>query len=255
MKPRVYFVAACFIVCLLSLSIASCSKAAYDLSQVDSDVYLIGTPSYQVIVEVTSGYYEEEIAEHNCECSKPAPDFSHADYDKYTIMTPLYQIIEEPSGYYYRIATSRKVFAEGVYYRELYIDDIETGIIRLFTSAGPNAHSVQYFDVWKDRTSERFAISSAYDDYAAENNTEECLIAYFDFPRSVLIVRDIFNEHGFSTEIDRGFISATCNRLVILNENEIYIDHHVFADGYSDDDLIAGNKAEFVRIREVVKFR
>jgi len=207
----------------------------------DSDKY-IQTPSYQIPNEKTS--------ERNCTFPPPA------ESAKYVIQTALYQILElETSEYYYKIGTSWKVFAEEVYYREPYIDSIQDGIIRLFLGSGTSCSSVQYFDFWKDRASESFFIYSVYADYAAENNTEECLLAYFKFPWNILIIRDIFNEQGFYMEIDRGFISATCNRIVILNENEIYLDYSVFADGYSDEDLIKGNPVEFKNIREVVRFR
>lgn len=188
--------------------------------------------------------------------SKPDFDFLHVDSAKYMINTPLYQIFEEEtSEYHYKIGTAKKVFAEGVYYREPYIDNIHNGIIRLFQGAGTNASTVQYFDVWKDRTSKPFFIYSVYADYVDEKKTEECLLAYFDFPRNILIIEDVFDEQGFSTEIDRAFISATCNRLIILNENEIYLDYDVFTDGYSGYDLFEGNQVMFRNMREIIKFR
>ena len=185
--------------------------------------------------------------------------------NRYIINDVFYQIIdlsteEQPFGpYYYKIEMNKKVFAEGVKERtEPEIDYISTGVIRLFMGFGSNAFSLQYFDVWNDRTSEVFSPYAGYADYA-DSKTNECLIAYFKFPsasgKNVLLIRDIFDEHGFSVEIDRGFISATCNNIIILNENEIYLDYDVFADGYSNDDLIAGNPVEFKNIREVVKFR
>lgn len=181
------------------------------------------------------------------------------DSEKYIIQTPLYQVYEEElQEYRYKIGTSKKVFAEGVKDgTEPKIDDIGNGIIRLFMGFGTNAFSVQYFDVWGDRTSKVFFPYSIYADYA-DPKTKECLIAYFAFPdtsEKVLLIKDIFNEQGFSMEVDRGFISATCNRLIFLNENEIYLDYDILADGYSNDDLIAGNPVEFKNIREVVKFR
>lgn len=71
----------------------------------------------------------------------------------------------------------------------------------------------------------------------------------------MLIIKDIFNEEGFLTEIDKGFFSATCNKLIFLNEDEIYLDYDVLADGYSNDDIMAGNHVEFKNIKEIVKFR
>ena len=184
--------------------------------------------------------------------------------NRYIVNDPLYQIIElsteeQPFGpYYYKIGTSKKTFAKGTHNREPRIDVIGDGIIKLFMAFGSNAFSLQYFDVWNDRTSEDFAPYATYADYV-DTKTGECLVAYFGEVRSygenVLLIKDIFNKQGFSTEIAKGFFSATCNRITFLNENEIYLDYEVFADGYSEDDLIAGNSVEWENIQEVVKFR
>ena len=185
---------------------------------------------------------------------------SKTENEKYIIQTPLYRIYEEGlQKYRYKIGTDKKVFSKGVKNgTEPKIDNIENGIIRLFMGSGTNNFSVQYFDVWGDKTSKVFYPYSIYADYA-DSKTKECLIAYFESPgdygKNILLIKDIFNEKGFSAEVDRGFISATCNRLVFLNENEIYLDYDVLADGYSNDDLIAGNPVEYKNIREVVKFR
>lgn len=198
-----------------------------------------------------------DIESSNGETS--SDDLLIMDSEKYIIQTPLYQVYEEGlQEYRYKIGTGKKVFAEGVKDgTEPKIDDIGNGIIRLFMGFGTNAFSVQYFDVWGDRTSKVFSPYSIYADYA-DSKTKECLIAYFAFPdtsEKVLLIKDIYNEQGFSMEVDRGFISATCNRLIFLNENEIYLDYDILADGYSNDDLIAGNPVEYKNIREVVKFR
>ena len=183
---------------------------------------------------------------------------------RYIVNDPLYQIIDlstkkQPFGpYYFKISTSKKVFVEDIKPREPRIDNIGDGIVRLFQAFGSNAFSLQYFDVWNDRTSEIFSPYTIYTDYI-DIESKEHLVAYFDFPRSskknTLLIKDIFDEQGFSMEIDRGFISPTCNKLIILNANEIYIDYDVFADEYSNEYLREDKFVDYKNIREIVKFR
>ena len=185
--------------------------------------------------------------------------------NRYIVNDPLYQIVElsteeEQAGpYFYRIGTSEKIFAEDVKQGTApQIDSVGSGIIRLFMDSGTDTFSVQYFDVLQNRTSETVFPHSVYADYV-DAKTNECLVAYFDVPhasgKNVLRIRDVFNAQGFSIEIDREFISVTCNQLILLNENEIYLDYDVLADEYSNDDLATGKSIEFKNIREVVKFR
>lgn len=182
---------------------------------------------------------------------------SQMDSNKYIIQDVFYQVYEEGlQEYRYRIGTSRKTFSEGVTERtEPKIENIGDGVIRLHIGSGTNAFTVQYFDVYKDRTSEEFYPYTIYADYYDEK-TGEGLIAYFRLlPNSsgkyILNVKDIFNKNGCSAEIDKDFISPICNRIVFLNESELYIDYDVYAEGYSYGDV----DAEYVNKREIVKFR
>lgn len=185
-------------------------------------------------------------------------DLPKTNSKKYIIQTPLYQVYEKDlQKYSYKIGIGTKVFAEGIKNgTEPQIEEIDNGIIRLFMGFGTNAFSVQYFDIWGDRTSKVFSPYSIYADYT---DSKGCLIAYFPAPdtssKNALLIKEIFNDDGFSTEIDRDFISNTCNELKFLNENEIYLDYDILADGYSKDDLISGRHVEFKNIREVIKFR
>lgn len=166
---------------------------------------------------------------------------------EYIVQTPLYQIYEQSSqDYRYRIGTENKIFVDDVKHgTEPQIEDIGNGIIRLFLGYGTNAFSVQYFDIWGDKTSSVFNPYSVYADYA-DASKGEYLIAYFDvssFDKKSLTITDIFGEQGFKTTVERDFASATCNRMVFLNENEIYLDYDVFTDD------------RLSNVREVVKFR
>ena len=158
--------------------------------------------------------------------------------------------------YHYRIATDRKVF----------VDDIKRGIAPsinmvegevacLILPYGSGLKTVQFFNLRKDLTSDVFPIYSGYKTYTKWPFEGEVLIAYFDFARCVLIIRDVFDDEGFYIEIDRGFISAGCESLIFLNEDEIYIEYSIYADGYSKDDVIAGKAVEYVTVREVIRFR
>ena len=187
--------------------------------------------------------------------TSPDTPLNNADLsDKYIIQTPLYQIYEESlQKYRYKIGSDQKTFAEGTENgTEPEIEEIDDGIVRLHMGFGTNAFSVQYFDIWNDRTSVVFSPFAIYADYV-NPKTKECLIAYFEYDATsekyILTVKDIFNEKGFSTKIDKDFSSGTCNELVILNESEIYVDYAAL----SGSNL--GKSAEFESVRDVIRFR
>ncbi len=178
----------------------------------------------------------------------PSDYLENDNSEKYIIQTPFYHIYEQGlQDYRYRIGTNYKIFVDDVKHgTEPQIEDIGNGIIRLFLGYGTNAFSVQYFDVLGDKTSSVFNPYSIYADYA-DTSKGEYLIAYFDLSsfneKKSFIITDIFGEQGFKTIVERDFESATCNRMVFLNENEIYLDYDVFTDG------------RLSNVREVVKFR
>lgn len=163
----------------------------------------------------------------------------------YIVQTPFYQIRETGLGQYsYKIATDNKVFAEGTKTgTEPQIEDIDGGIIRLFMGHGTNAFTVRYFDIWGDKTSTVFYPYTVYADYA-NKNTNTYLIAYFGFENRALIVSDIFDPRGFCTEINKGDESRIYNNVIILNENQIYVEYTVVADN-----------GESQSVREVINFR
>ena len=185
---------------------------------------------------------------------------------RYIVNTTYYQILdlspkEHPhSAYYYRIFSHNKVFAEDTTKRDPVIKHIDAhhNVIKLFQTYGSNVHTAQYFDVHEEKSSRVFSIYSNHAEYV-DYYTKECLLAYFESPRdygeNVLLIVDIFDEQGFSIEISKNFFQAGCNRLVFLNESEIYIEYTVLAEGYSGDDVVAGKHVEFETIREVIKFR
>ena len=169
--------------------------------------------------------------------------------EKYIVQTPIYQIYELGlQDYRYRIGTKNKTFVDDVKHGSgPQIDSIGSGsgIVRLFLGYGTNACSIQYFDVWGDKTSPVFHPYTLYADYA-DDLKEEYLIAYFDvasFGKKELTITDIFGEQRFKTIIERDFAAPTCNRMVFLNENEIYLDYNVRIDD------------QLSNVCEVVKFR
>lgn len=173
--------------------------------------------------------------------SNVQPDSS----DKYIIQTPLYQVVEIELGKYeYKIGTSNKVFTEGTKLgTEPQIDDIGNGVIRLFMGYGTNAFSVQYFDVWEEKESTVFNLYSVFTDYVNKNNNTY-LFAYFDFLNKSLVIRDMFDDNGFYAEINKGNESIIYNDIIILNQNQIYLDYTI---------TDSNNKSKTVQ--EVIKFK
>ena len=157
--------------------------------------------------------------------------------------------------YYYVIKDRERILAEGRKTKSHpIIEWVGDRIIRLKLLQGMGSNSLQYFDLRNDRISESFHIMNSSADYI-DIRTGEYLLARIDPVRYVLIITDIFGDQGVCIEIDRGFYSTWCNRIVFLNESEIYVDSVVFSDGFSKEDAIAGRPFETEQNREVFRFR
>ena len=152
---------------------------------------------------------------------------SDTDTSKYVIQTPFYQIYEEDlQKYKYRITSGKDVLVEDIKTgTEPQIEDKGDGILRLFLGFGSNAFSVKYFNVYDKTVSEEFNPYTIYADYV-NAKTKEYYIAYFkpeENPK--LYIRGFFNSSEFSTELDLNFSMPTCDKLIFLNEEEIYIEY------------------------------
>ncbi|MBQ9977300.1 MAG: hypothetical protein IJP21_01745 [Clostridia bacterium] len=151
---------------------------------------------------------------------------SDIDTNKYIIQTPFYQIYEEDlQKYKYRITSGKDILVEDTKPGTApEIEDKGDGIVRLFLGFGTNAFSVKYFNVYDKTISEEFYPFSIYADYI-NTKTKEYYIAYFkpeENPK--LYIRGFFDSSEFSTELDLDFSMATCENLIFLNEEEIYIE-------------------------------
>lgn len=164
------------------------------------------------------------------------------DTNKYIIQTPFYQIYEDGlQEYKYRIGSSNHALTEDVKTGTApQIEDKGSGIIKLHLSFGTNAFSVKYYDVYNKAASEEFNPYSIYADYV-DTAKKEFFIAYFkpgDSPK--LYIKGFFDSSEFSNQLDLNFSVATCDKLIFLNESEIYIE-------YTDADL--------TQMKQVVNFR
>lgn len=152
---------------------------------------------------------------------------SDTDTDKYIIQTHYYQIYEVGLGKYrYRITSGNDVMVDEIKVRtEPEIDDLGDNILRLFLGFGTNACSVRYFDTHNKTVSEEFNPYTIYADYI-NTETKEYYIAYFvpeENPK--LYIFGFFDSADFSTELDLDFSMPTCESLIFLNEEEIYIEY------------------------------
>ena len=151
---------------------------------------------------------------------------SDIDTNKYIIQTPFYQIYEEDlQKYKYRITSGKDILVEDTKPGTApEIEDKGDGIVKLHLGFGTNAFSVKYFNVYDKTISEEFNPFSIYADYI-NTKTKEYYIAYFkpeENPK--LYIRGFFDSSEFSTELDLDFSMATCENLIFLNEEEIYIE-------------------------------
>ena len=152
---------------------------------------------------------------------------SDIDTSKYIIQTPFYQIYEEDlQKYRYRITSGNDVLVEDVKAgTEPRIEDKGDGIISLFLGFGTNAFSVKYFNVYDKTISEEFNPFSIYADYI-DTKEKEYYIAYFKHEeKPKLYIEGFFDSSEFSTELDLDFSMAACEKLIFLNETEIYIEY------------------------------
>ncbi|MBR2921947.1 MAG: hypothetical protein IKC10_01355 [Alphaproteobacteria bacterium] len=152
---------------------------------------------------------------------------SEIDTSKYIIQTPFYQIYEEDlQKYKYRITNGKDVLAEDTKTgTEPQIEDKGDGVLRLFLGFGTNAFSVKYFNVFSKTVSEEFNPNSIYADYV-DTKEKEYYIAYFKpEEKPKLYINGFFDSAEFSNELDLNFSMATCDKLIFLNEEEIYIEY------------------------------
>ena len=162
---------------------------------------------------------ENELSDQNSQIT--------IDESKYIIQTPFYQIYEEDlRKYKYRITSGKDVLVEDIKTgTEPQIEDKGDGIVRLFLGFGTNAFSVKYFNVYDKKISEEFNPYTIYADYV-DTKEKECYIAYFKpEEKPKLYIRGFFESSGFSNELDLNFSMATCEKLIFLNENELYIEY------------------------------
>lgn len=152
---------------------------------------------------------------------------SDIDTSKYIIQTPFYQIYEVGlQKYKYRITSGKDILVEDFKIgTEPQIEDKGDGILRLFLGFGTNAFSVKYFNVYNKTVSEVFNPYSIYADYI-NTKTKEYYIAYFKpEEKPKLYINGFFDSSEFSNELDLNFSMATCDKLIFLNEEEIYIEY------------------------------
>ena len=152
---------------------------------------------------------------------------SDIDTSKYIVQTPFYQIYEEDlQKYKYRITSGKDILVEDTKCGTApKIEDKGDGIVKLHLGFGTNAFSVKYFNVYDKTISEEFNPYSIYADYI-NTKTKEYYIAYFKpEEKPKLYIRGFFDSLEFSNELDLNFSMATCDKLIFLNEEEIYIEY------------------------------
>ena len=170
------------------------------------------------------GTNQENTSENDLPINNSQTDI---DTSKYIIQTPFYQIYEEDlQKYKYRITYGKDVLVEDIKTgTEPQIEDKGEGIIRLFLSFGTNAFSVKYFNVYDKKRSEKFNPYTIYADYV-DTKEKEYYIAYFKpEEKPKLYIKGFFDCSEFSNELDLNFSMATCEKLIFLNEEEIYIEY------------------------------
>ena len=152
---------------------------------------------------------------------------SDIDTSQYIIQTTFYQIYEEDlQKYRYRITSGNDILVEDIKTGTApQIEDKGEGVLKLHLGFGTNAFSVKYFNVYDKTISEEFNPYSIYADYI-NTKTKEYYIAYFKpEEKPKLYIKGFFESSGYSNELDLNFSMATCEKLVFLNETEIYIEY------------------------------
>ena len=166
--------------------------------------------------------------ENNSENDLPINN-SQTDIDtsKYIIQTPFYQIYEEDlQTYKYRIASGNHILVEDIKTgTSPQIEDKGDGILKLYLGFGTNAFAVKYFNVYDETVSEEFHPYSIYADYV-DTAKKEYFIAYFKpEEKPKLYINGFFDSSDFSNELDLNFAMATCEKIIFLNETEIYVEY------------------------------
>lgn len=152
---------------------------------------------------------------------------SDIDTSQYIIQTTFYQIYEEDlQKYRYRITSGNDILVEDIKTGTApQIEDKGEGVLKLHLGFGTNTFSVKYFNVYDKTISEEFNPYSIYADYI-NTKTKEYYIAYFKpEEKPKLYIKGFFESSGYSNELDLNFSMATCEKLVFLNETEIYIEY------------------------------
>ena len=152
---------------------------------------------------------------------------SDIDTSQYIIQTTFYQIYEEDlQKYRYRITSGNDKLVEDIKTGTApQIEDKGEGVLKLHLGFGTNAFSVKYFNVYDKTISEEFNPYSIYADYI-NTKTKEYYIAFFKpEEKPKLYIKGFFESSGYSNELDLNFSMATCEKLVFLNETEIYIEY------------------------------
>lgn len=147
--------------------------------------------------------------------------------NEYIIQTPFYQIYEEDvQTYKYRIVSDNHILVEDIKTGTApQIDDKGDGILKLHLGFGTNAFTVQYFNVYDKTVSEEFHPYSIYADYI-DTAKKEYFIAYFKSEeKPKLYINGFFDSSEFSNELDLNLSMATCERIIFLNETEIYVEY------------------------------
>ncbi|MBQ3182960.1 MAG: hypothetical protein IJB57_04770 [Clostridia bacterium] len=152
---------------------------------------------------------------------------SGIDIDKYIIQTPFYQIYEDDiQRYKYRIANGNHILVEDVKTGTApEIEEKGDGILKLHLGFGTNAFTVKYFNVYNKTASEEFHPYSIYADYI-DTEAKEYYFAYFKpEEKPKLYINGFFDSSKFSKELDLDFSMPTCEKIIFLNDKEIYIEY------------------------------
>ncbi|MBQ4154511.1 MAG: hypothetical protein IJE01_04855 [Clostridia bacterium] len=187
-------------------------------------IYLLILSVVLILSFSACGTNQENNSENDLPINNSQTDI---DTSKYIIQTPFYQIYEEDlQKYRYRITSGNDILVEDIKTGTApRIEDKGEGVLKLHLGFGTNAFSVKYFNVYDKTISEEFNPFSIYADYI-NTKTKEYYIAYFKpEEKPKLYIKGFFESSRYSNELDLNFSMATCEKLVFLNETEIYIEY------------------------------
>ena len=152
---------------------------------------------------------------------------SGTDEERYIIQTTFYQIYEEGlQRYRYRITSGKDTLVEEIKTGTApRIEDKGGGILKLHLGFGTNAFSVKYFDVYDKRVSAEFHPYSVYADYV-DTATDDYYFAFFKpEEKPKLYISGFFDSSAFYNVLDLHFSMATCEKLLFLNNTQLYIEY------------------------------